>query len=267
MKKDGLENVHLEPVKVPHWVRGQESAEIVAPMPHADGDARPRQQRRHAAGRHRSRGARRPQLRGARRRRRARQGPDRALQRAVHDLRRDGAVPRRPARRAPRRSARWRCWCARSGPPGLRTPHTGALRYVDGQPQIPAAAVTAEDAERLQRMQDRGTPARVRLKMEAQLPPRRRLRQRRRRDPRPRAARTRSWSSAATSTPGTSAPARPTTAAGASSTWEALRLMKKLNLRPRRTVRVVLWTNEENGLRGGQAYLRALPRPARQPRA
>ena len=37
-------------------------------------------------------------------------------------------------------------------------------------------------------------------------------------------------------------------------TWEALRLMKKLNLRPRRTVRVVLWTNEENGTRGGDAY-------------
>ena len=37
-------------------------------------------------------------------------------------------------------------------------------------------------------------------------------------------------------------------------TWEALRLMKKLNLRPRRTIRVVLWTNEENGLRGGLAY-------------
>jgi len=37
-------------------------------------------------------------------------------------------------------------------------------------------------------------------------------------------------------------------------TWEALRLMKKLNLRPRRTVRVVLWTNEENGTRGGLAY-------------
>ena len=34
-------------------------------------------------------------------------------------------------------------------------------------------------------------------------------------------------------------------------TWEALRLMKKLDLRPRRTVRVVLFTNEENGLRGG----------------
>jgi carboxypeptidase Q len=37
-------------------------------------------------------------------------------------------------------------------------------------------------------------------------------------------------------------------------TWEALRIMKKLNLRPRRTVRVVLWTNEENGGRGGVAY-------------
>ena len=37
-------------------------------------------------------------------------------------------------------------------------------------------------------------------------------------------------------------------------TWEALRIMKKLNLRPRRTVRLVLWTNEENGTRGGSAY-------------
>ena len=37
-------------------------------------------------------------------------------------------------------------------------------------------------------------------------------------------------------------------------TWEALRIMKKLNLRPRRTVRVVLFTNEENGGRGGLAY-------------
>jgi carboxypeptidase Q len=37
-------------------------------------------------------------------------------------------------------------------------------------------------------------------------------------------------------------------------TWEAVRLMKSLGLRPRRTVRVVLFTNEENGLRGGAAY-------------
>src|SRR5262249_58504849 len=31
MKADGLENVHTEPVKVPHWVRGEESAEMLAP--------------------------------------------------------------------------------------------------------------------------------------------------------------------------------------------------------------------------------------------
>lgn len=31
---DGLENVHLEPVKVPHWVRGQESAVMVLPRKH-----------------------------------------------------------------------------------------------------------------------------------------------------------------------------------------------------------------------------------------
>src|SRR5688500_11351164 len=36
--------------------------------------------------------------------------------------------------------------------------------------------------------------------------------------------------------------------------WEVARLLKELNLRPRRTIRVVLYTNEENGLRGGNAY-------------
>ena len=41
---------------------------------------------------------------------------------------------------------------------------------------------------------------------------------------------------------------------GCLAAWEAVRLMKALDLRPRRTVRVVLYTNEENGLRGGNAY-------------
>jgi carboxypeptidase Q len=36
--------------------------------------------------------------------------------------------------------------------------------------------------------------------------------------------------------------------------WEAVRLMKTLGLKPKRTVRVVMWTNEENGGRGGRAY-------------
>jgi carboxypeptidase Q len=45
---------------------------------------------------------------------------------------------------------------------------------------------------------------------------------------------------------------------GCVAAMEALRLMKDLGLRPRRTVRCVLWTNEENGLRGGQAYADSL---------
>src|SRR5215510_13161443 len=35
MKRDGLENVHTEPVMVPKWVRGRESAEIIEPVRHA----------------------------------------------------------------------------------------------------------------------------------------------------------------------------------------------------------------------------------------
>ena len=38
--------------------------------------------------------------------------------------------------------------------------------------------------------------------------------------------------------------------------WEAVRLMKELGLRPRRTVRVVGWTSEENGGPGGPEYAR-----------
>lgn len=43
-------------------------------------------------------------------------------------------------------------------------------------------------------------------------------------------------------------------AGGVVAAWEAVRLIKRLGLRPRRTIRVVGWTNEENGLRGAQAY-------------
>jgi carboxypeptidase Q len=43
-------------------------------------------------------------------------------------------------------------------------------------------------------------------------------------------------------------------AGGSVAAWEAVRLLKQLGLRPRRTVRVVLWTNEENGGRGAIAY-------------
>jgi carboxypeptidase Q len=46
--------------------------------------------------------------------------------------------------------------------------------------------------------------------------------------------------------------------------WEAVRLLKRLGLQPRRTIRVVGWTNEENGLRGGTAYRDAHAKEAAQ---
>ena len=236
MKKDGLENVHLEPVKVPHWVRGQESAEIVGPVPHAlvmlglgnsigtppagvEGEVLAVKQ-----------------LSGTGRRRVPRARQDRPLQRAVHELRRNRRSTARLARHARRALGAIAALVRSVGPPGLRTPHTGALRYVEGQPQIPAAAVTHEDAERLQRMQDRGTPARVRLRMEAHFLPDA--------DSANVVGEIRgrelpnevvvvgghldSWDVGTGSTDD---------GGGCIVTWEALRLMKKLNLRPRRTVR------------------------------
>ncbi len=139
------------------------------------------------------------------------------------------------------------------GPVGLRTPHTGATTYTPNVPMIPAAAITVEDALRFQRLQDRGVPIRVRLNMDAHFEPD-----------------VESFNVIGEVT-GREFPNELVVVgchfdswdvgAGASDdgggcivTWEALRLMKTLNLRPRRTVRVVLWTNEENGLRGGNAY-------------
>jgi carboxypeptidase Q len=254
MKMDGLENVHTEPVKVPHWVRGQESAEIVVPRRHAmvmlglgnsvgtpsDGleadllVVRSFEQLDAAADRGLVKGrivlynvpftnyGETVQFRGG--------GPSRAAAR--------GAIA------ALVRSV---------GPPGLRLPHTGALSYAEGVPRIPAAAITAEDADRLQRMQDRGTRVRVRLKMEARFLPDAdsfnvvgEIRGRERPDEVVVVGgHFDSWDVGTGSTDD---------GGGCVATWEALRLLKKLNLRPRRTVRVVLWTNEENGGRGGLAY-------------
>lgn len=252
MKRDGLENVRTEPVKVPHWVRGRESLDIVGPIP----------QPLVILGLGNSVGTPPAGVEG-----------DLLVVKSFEEL--DAQKDRVKGRivlfnvpftnygetvrfrgAGPSRAAALGAVAAlvRSvGPAGLRTPHTGALNYADGQPQIPAAAVTTEDASRLQRMADRGTTVRLRLKMEAHFEP----------DAdsanvigelRGRELPTEivaigghfdSWDVGTGSTDD---------GGGCVVTWEALRLMKRLNLRPRRTVRVVLWVNEENGGRGGLAY-------------
>ncbi len=252
MKKDGLENVHTEPAKVPHWVRGQESLEIVAPRHHTLA----------MLGLGNSVGTPAAGVEG-----------ELLVVRSFPELEAAGDrvkgkivlynVPftnygETVVYRAigPSRAAALGAVAAlvRSvGPPGLQLPHTGALRYTEGAPQIPAAAVTTEDADRLQRIQDRGTPTRLRLKMEARFLPDAdsfnvvgELRGREKPDEVVViGGHLDSWDVGTGSTDD---------GGGCVVTWEALRLMKQLNLRPRRTVRVVLWMNEENGGRGGTAY-------------
>jgi len=45
--------------------------------------------------------------------------------------------------------------------------------------------------------------------------------------------------------------------AGVAMVMETMRLLHDMNLRPKRTIRAVLYMNEENGLRGGRAYFEA----------
>ncbi len=137
----------------------------------------------------------------------------------------------------------------------MATPHTGAMNYAEGVPRIPAAAITVEDAMRLGRMAARGQTMRVRLQMQAHTRPDRVSR------------------NVIAEIRGSEFPDEVVVMGGHSDSWdvgqgamddgggvvaawEAIRVLKALGLRPRRTIRVVAWTNEENGLRGGNAYAR-----------
>src|SRR5579862_5875307 len=252
MKADGLENVHKEPVMVPKWIRGRESLDLVTPV----------RQPLVMLGLGNSVATPPAGIEG-----------DVVIVRDFEDLDRHAAsvkgkivlynvafttygqtvVYRRDgASRAAKLGAA--AMLIRSvGPTGLRTPHTGSLVYAADAPQIPAAAIPAEDADRFQRLTDRGVAVRVKLSMEAHFDPDAQsydviAELKGRELPNEIVAlggHLDSWDvGAGASDDG----------GGCVVTWEALRLMKKLGLRPRRTVRLVLWTNEENGTRGAQAY-------------
>src|SRR6266850_4096757 len=252
MKRDGLENVHTERVMVPKWVRGAESAEIVEPVRHpivmlglgdsigtlADG-VQAEVLTFHSFEELDSKAS---QVRG------------KIVFFNVPFTAYGETVRFRSG--GPSRAARYGAVAMlirAVGPEGLRTPHTGALQYSPDASKIPAAAITTEDADRIQRMADRGSRVVVRLKMEAHFEPDAEsanvigeIRGRERPDEIVVVSgHLDSWDVGAGATDD---------GGGCVVTWEALRIMKKLNLRPRRTVRVVLWTNEENGGRGGLAY-------------
>jgi carboxypeptidase Q len=148
-------------------------------------------------------------------------------------------------------------------PFSLETPHTGMMRYEAGVPQIPHAALSVEDTLLLQRWQDRGERIRLRLKLEAKTGPdvlsRNVLAELTGREKPDEFVIVGGHSDSWDLSPGAM-----DDAGGCLAAWEAVRLLHELKLRPRRTVRVVLWVNEENGLRGARAYrtnhLAELPR-------
>lgn len=257
MRRDGLQNVHGEPVMVPHWVRGAESAELLAPR------ALPL----HMLGLGGSVGTPAGGITA-----------DVLVVSSFDDL----AAHAEQARgrivlfdepyTGYGETVRYRVGAASAAAnagavaalirsvasASMQNPHTGSMRYDTtlSPLKVPAAALSVEDAMMLHRMQDRGERITVRLSMGARTLP--------------------------------DAPSRNVVAeitgserpdevvvlgghidswdvgqgamddgGGVVAAWEAVRLMKQLGLRPRRTVRVVAWTNEENGLRGGRGYAAA----------
>lgn len=253
MRKGGLENVVTPAVQVPVWVRGEESAWMVEP----------REARLAMLGLGGSVGTPEEGITAEvvcvesfeeleRLGPGAVQGKAVAYNQPWRGYRETVAYRSQGASRAARLGAR--AVLVRSvTPAGLRTPHTGALNYAADAPKIPAAAISVEDAMMLSRLCRGGARVVVRLRM---------------------GARTLEDAASANVIGEIAGRERPEEivvmgghldswdvgqgahddGAGCVAAWQALELVKRLGLRPRRTLRVCLWTNEENGLRGGRAY-------------
>jgi Zn-dependent M28 family amino/carboxypeptidase len=134
-----------------------------------------------------------------------------------------------------------------------RLAHTGATRYAEGVTRIPAVAVSVPDADLIARMTRYGQPIKMHLALQAE------------------------GGIAAVShnviaeIPGSERPEEIVMIGAHLDSWDlgpgalddgagvgivtaAARLMLEAGLRPRRTVRVVLFANEENGFDGANAY-------------
>ena len=138
----------------------------------------------------------------------------------------------------------------------LRTPHTGALRYDAKLPKIPAAAMTVEDAMLVHRLLARGDRVRMHLVLTPKTLP------------------DVASANVVAEIKGSEKPDEVVVIGGHLDSWdlgtgaiddgsgvamvmETMHLIKQLGIVPRRTVRCVLFMNEENGLNGGRAYFAA----------
>lgn len=133
-----------------------------------------------------------------------------------------------------------------------RLPHTGAFGYAPDAPKIPAAAVSAEDADLIRYLTGQGIVV-MHLTLTPQTLPD-----------------VESYNVVA-DLKGSEHPEQVVIVSGHLDSWdlgtgaiddgagvavamEAAQLMKRLGLKPKRTIRVIAWMNEENGLMGGRTY-------------
>ena len=264
MRADGLTNVRREKVMVPHWVRGEESARILGPTPRelpvlglgmTVGTPKRGITAEVVVVNH---------LEELDTRAAELKGKIVVINQAMpaydhdsHDAHYGSTVQIRAhgASRAGQHGAKAvliRSVTAHS----LRTLHTGMLSYDEDKPKIPAAAITPEDADWFARMAARGEPVKVQLQLGAKLLP------------------DAESGNAVAEIRGREKPDEIVVIGGHIDSWdvgdgstddgsgclmamEAAAMLVELGLVPRRTIRVVLWTNEENGLRGGKAYYEA----------
>lgn len=254
MRGDGFRNVRGERVMVPRWVRGEESATLISP----------RRTSLHMIGLGRSIGTARAGITAPvivvgsylelKKRAAEARGkivlfnvPFTSYGQTVH-YRAYGADS---ASKAGAVAMLLRSVASNS----LQSPHTGAMAYdsTGAIKKLPAAALSVEDAMMLARMASRGERVVVQLKMEARTLP----------DVPSR--------NVVAELVGSEKPDEVVVlgghidswdvgqgamddAGGSVAAWEAVRLIKRLGLKPKRTLRVVLWTNEEYGTRGGKGY-------------
>jgi carboxypeptidase Q len=137
-----------------------------------------------------------------------------------------------------------------------RLPHTGAMNYADGVEKIPGAALAVPDAELLHRLLERGQPVRITLTLGCRTLPDAEsanvigdvVGRERPEEVVLLGAHLDSWDL------GTGAI---DDGAGVGAVLEAGRQIAAMNPHPRRTVRVVLFANEEHGLNGAFAYAKA----------
>ena len=134
----------------------------------------------------------------------------------------------------------------------FRLPHTGETGYDSKLPSIPAGAITAEDAELLARLSAQG-PVRLHLALTPKLLPE-----------------VDSYNVIA-DLKGSRHPEQVVVVSGHLDSWdlgtgalddaagiavamETAQILKQLDLQPERTIRVVAWMAEETGIFGGRAY-------------